>query len=393
MCTPERMSKLDNTDVLDQIMREHMTMLAAWTQSDYEEFNSAKEKYTRLMSAIEADGIRRKDKKINIATQSLKVNALSFEIEIYRRANLTELHDKVLAQAKEALTGLEKLTNAEESVSARIMLADHFNYIQDFEAAVEFLRPIEGRFEPNSKSGRLPENVHIEYLLTLAKAWDTGGFRSYDEAKASRTEWRKRQGDVMYEHYSYLAEREKAKGKYSDKTLSALSKAANAGHPAAMHDLGVLFAHGSMGVSKDDKKALLWYAWAAQSGLAGAQNNLGDLYEKGLGTPVDLGMAVYWYTQAAMQGEPTAYLSLGELFLEGKGVPQNDVTTAVWLSLAARWLPKGQNMATAVKLRDQAIERLDDDSRKLVLSRVMSYVPLKQSEYRLGDKPQKGEAL
>jgi hypothetical protein len=298
-----------------------------------------------------------------------------------------------LAQAREALTGLEKLTSSEDAISARIMLADHFNFVHDFEMTIEFLRPIEERFEPGTKGSALPDSVHVEFLTTLARAWDAGGFRSYNEAKSSRFELRKRQSEVLYENYSYLAQAEKDKGRYSDQTIRTLHRAAEAGHAAAMHNLGVLFANGSMGVTKDVKKAFIWYAWAAYSGLAGAQNNLGDLYEKGVGTPVDLGMAVYWYTQAAMQGEPTAFLSLGELFYEGKGVPQNDVTAAVWLSLAARGLPKGQNLNAALKLRDQAIERLDDDARKLVYDRVRTFIPLKQSEFTLGDKPQKGEAL
>jgi hypothetical protein len=117
------------------------------------------------------------------------------------------------------------------------------------------------------------------------------------------------------------------------------------------------------------------------------------MLEKGEGTPASLGSAIYWYTQAAMQGEPTAYLSLGELFFEGKGVPQSYVTAAIWLTLATRELPEGVNFESANKMLDKALGVLDEKSRNYVLSRVRSFVPLKQTENTLSDKPKTGIGL
>ena len=160
-----------------------------------------------------------------------------------------------------------------------------------------------------------------------------------------------------------------------------------------MHNLALAYNFGMGKIPKNQNRALYWYTWSAVSGFAGAQNNLGDMFEKGEGTPASLGSAIYWYTQAAMQGEPTAYFSLGELFLEGKGVPQNNVTAAIWLSLATRDLPQGVNYESAKKMRDKAFSSLDEKSRNYVLSRVRSFIPLKQTENTLSDKPKTGIGL
>ena len=59
------------------------------------------------------------------------------------------------------------------------------------------------------------------------------------------------------------------------------------------------------------------YRASADLGFAGAQNNLGDLYESGEGVPQNQKVAIYWYTRAAERGEPTAYFSLASLLSEG----------------------------------------------------------------------------
>jgi len=55
------------------------------------------------------------------------------------------------------------------------------------------------------------------------------------------------------------------------------------------------------------------YRQSADLGFAGAQNNLGDMYEAGQGVPKSEKAAIHWYTRAAERGEPTAYLSLASL--------------------------------------------------------------------------------
>lgn len=68
----------------------------------------------------------------------------------------------------------------------------------------------------------------------------------------------------------------------------------------------------------------------AMSGSAEAQNNVGEIYSKGLGTEPDYGMAAQWFKKAADQGYNRAKINLGFLYEQGLGVSQD---TAMALNL------------------------------------------------------------
>jgi hypothetical protein len=68
----------------------------------------------------------------------------------------------------------------------------------------------------------------------------------------------------------------------------------------------------------------------AMAGSAEAQNNVGEIYSKGLGTEPDYGMAAQWFKKAADQGYQRAQINLGFLYEQGLGVPQD---TAMALNL------------------------------------------------------------
>jgi TPR repeat protein len=53
---------------------------------------------------------------------------------------------------------------------------------------------------------------------------------------------------------------------------------------------------------KDFQEARNWLQKAADSGSAEAQYNLGVVFERGLGTPIDIELARKWYKEAASQG-------------------------------------------------------------------------------------------
>src|SRR5207342_3955636 len=61
----------------------------------------------------------------------------------------------------------------------------------------------------------------------------------------------------------------------------------------------------------------------AMAGSAEAQNNVGEIYSKGLGTEPDYGMAFQWFSKAADQGYNRAKINLGYLYEMGLGVPQD----------------------------------------------------------------------
>lgn len=66
----------------------------------------------------------------------------------------------------------------------------------------------------------------------------------------------------------------------------------------------------------------------ATAGNADAQNYVGEIYHKGLGTEPDYAKAAQWYEKAAAQGSKRAQINLGSLYEVGLGVPQ-DVNKAL----------------------------------------------------------------
>ena len=87
---------------------------------------------------------------------------------------------------------------------------------------------------------------------------------------------------------------------------------AEQGHAGAQRNLGVMYEFGN-GVPQDYKTAVNWYELAAVQGHADAQKNLGVMYEFGNGVPQDYKTAVNWYELAAVQGHAFAEGKLAEL--------------------------------------------------------------------------------
>lgn len=62
---------------------------------------------------------------------------------------------------------------------------------------------------------------------------------------------------------------------------------------------------------------------AAQAGDADAQNQVGEIYERGMGTAPDPAAAAEWYARAAAQGHARAQFNLGSLYEQGLGVERD----------------------------------------------------------------------
>ena len=101
----------------------------------------------------------------------------------------------------------------------------------------------------------------------------------------------------------------------------------------------------------DYATALREFRPLANQGNAGAQNNLGVMYDKGQGVPQDYAEAVKWYRKAAEQGDGGAQYSLGTMYENGQGVPQDYVLAHMWYNLVASQWSSGAH-DWAVKIRD-----------------------------------------
>ena len=99
----------------------------------------------------------------------------------------------------------------------------------------------------------------------------------------------------------------------------------------------------------------------AMAGSAEAQNNVGEVYSKGLGTEPDYGMAAQWFKKAAAQGYGRAKINLGFLYEQGLGVPQ-DTATALNLYREASGIKDellyASNVEVQFKAKDEQISGL-----------------------------------
>ena len=92
---------------------------------------------------------------------------------------------------------------------------------------------------------------------------------------------------------------------------------------------------------------------AAEQGHAGAQYNLGVMYDEGEGVPQDYAEAAKWYRRAAEQGHAAAQNNLGVMYRSSHGVPQDHREAYIWFFLAA-----ANGDKEAAKKRDVIIKKL-----------------------------------
>ena len=106
--------------------------------------------------------------------------------------------------------------------------------------------------------------------------------------------------------------------------LASIVAAANRGDPAAQNQLGVKYAQGEDGLTRDDTKAVEWYRKAANQGLPKAQTNLGDMYIYGRGGLSQSYLdALSWYLKASQQDWPDAQYRLGYMYEKGLGTDKD----------------------------------------------------------------------
>ncbi len=119
---------------------------------------------------------------------------------------------------------------------------------------------------------------------------------------------------------------------------------AEKGEADCQFNLALMYEQG-IGVTKDEKQALVWYRKSAEQGNSNAQFNLGVLYENGRGTAVDFAQANQWYRKAAVQGDALAIGNLGMLYVRGDGVKVDKIAGVALLLRSATMDPSPTNFA------------------------------------------------
>jgi len=134
--------------------------------------------------------------------------------------------------------------------------------------------------------------------------------------------------------------------------VAACRRLAERGDAVAQNNLGALYDSG-LGVAQDHAEAARWFRKAADQGSAVAQNNLAILFDDGKGVAQDRAKAAIWYRKAADQGLAAAQFELGIAYAKGQGVPKDDVQAHLWFDLAA-----ARGDADAARNRDVVARRM-----------------------------------
>lgn len=109
---------------------------------------------------------------------------------------------------------------------------------------------------------------------------------------------------------------------------------ADQGNAMAQNNIGYLFERG-LGVGQSYPEAMAWYRKAAEQKLPQAQFNIGTLYFYGYGVEKNLREAMTWFRLAAAQKLREAEYMMGLAHFEGQGVRLDPSAALDWFHKAA----------------------------------------------------------
>lgn len=118
--------------------------------------------------------------------------------------------------------------------------------------------------------------------------------------------------------------------------LDRLRRAANMGYAPAQFDLSKAYQAGSLGLKKDEAESRRWTERAAQAGDPRAMHNLGLAFFHGTGGAMNKTTAAQWFRRASDLGMGDSQYNLASLYEQGYGVSQNAAEAYKWYLIAAR---------------------------------------------------------
>ena len=131
-----------------------------------------------------------------------------------------------------------------------------------------------------------------------------------------------------------------------------LREAAARGSGEAEYALGICYAEGRLGISKNPVEAVAWLQKAAAQGEKAAHFSMGLMFDQGVGVTQDQAEAFICFLKAAVDGDAEAQAMVGVRLLHGTGVKPNPREGIDWLNKAA-----DQGIASAQVLLGDAYER------------------------------------
>jgi TPR repeat protein len=133
--------------------------------------------------------------------------------------------------------------------------------------------------------------------------------------------------------------------------------AAEGGLAEAQFQLAQFYNRGLV-YQRDNFKAHKWAASAAEQGHALAQEFIGIMHHDGIQVEKDLTKALEWFVKSAQSGNASAQFRAASMFLKGDGADIDAASAYVFASLAA-----AKDYPKAEKLRSKASRRLSKEER------------------------------
>lgn len=135
-----------------------------------------------------------------------------------------------------------------------------------------------------------------------------------------------------------------------------LKRAAYAGQPNALYQLGELYEKGEA-VNQDYKNAFGFYLMGALKGDAQSQYKLSTLYLSGLGTPQDFENGLKWISRSARQGYVLAQQKLAALRLTEPAL-RNIPEAYAWYSIIAAYNAEDEIGQEARERRNELAKKI-----------------------------------
>ena len=142
---------------------------------------------------------------------------------------------------------------------------------------------------------------------------------------------------------TYLQEYEAIGKGDIDKAVELFNLSVDGGNKDAYNQLGYMYQNG-IGVAQDFSKAVACYKECAESGNPIGEYNYGFMFYNGYGVKKDLKTAEKWIRKSAEHGYPTAQVSMGSMYSTGELGAVDAGTAISWLEKAAQQKDPGAFM-------------------------------------------------
>lgn len=140
---------------------------------------------------------------------------------------------------------------------------------------------------------------------------------------------------VRLDNQTFIEAKSLQNQKNYKESLELFQRLALEGNSDAENELGAIYEQG-IGLEKNYELAYKWYKASAEHSNPKGLYNLGSMYANGRFVSMDYSKAIKLFEKSAEQGEPEGQNWLGGMYLRGDGVLKNENIAFEWFSKSAK---------------------------------------------------------